>query len=313
MFPDCRSIFSWLLVVLRVRRDRALIPTVGGLRRWIVYRPLAIALALLLMMPVVSQFEGGGAGARLFLAPAAAGSGCGPAFPNAIIQVACANGELFNLFGDLTQLENDAVNAYLGMHHLPSTDAGFIYTLGRPDLRNAIRGNMLSILLGIAAKPASSRTQHEQVLYRWFQTLVQQNEIGLYTNAINAFNSWETSPCTFVLDSTIASEYNLYYNGAPFCYASEGSLFGGPPIPAESYFTAYGLKQSYGAPANTYPNFASLTAGTALGVAEVAGIATAAGSVIAAGSAGVLAASLTAALAVFTSSGSLLGAIEARR
>jgi hypothetical protein len=299
MLPNWRSSLCRLLAVLRVLGERTPGLTVGDLRHWIIYRPLAIALALLLAMPIISEFEGGAPGARHFLA-SAQGGGCGPAFPNAIIQVDCVNGQLFNLFGDLAQLESDSVSAYLGLHNLPATDASVIYSYGRSDLRDAVRGIMLSILLGIIAKPASSRTQHEQLLYKWLQTLVQKNEISMYTNAISQFNSWEANPCTFTLDPAIASSYGLSYDGAPFCFASLSSLFGGTSIPAESYFTAYGMKQSYGAAANSFPYFGSLTAGMAISVGEVAGIATAAGGVVAAAAAGLLFASLTASMAAFT-------------
>ena len=87
--------------------------------------------------------------------------------------------------------------AYLGLHNLPPDDAHIIYDYGRADLRNAIRGVIFNILLGIIDTPASKRTSHEQNLYNWLQSLVQQNEIEEYKLAIAQFHSWQTDPCTF--------------------------------------------------------------------------------------------------------------------
>jgi len=195
-------------------------------------------------------------------------------------------------------LESDAVNAYLGLHNLPATDAHIIYDYSRADLRNAIRGMMFDALLGIIETPASQRTPHQQSLYNWLQSLVQQNEIAEYTLAINQFNAWQNDPCTFTLDPQIATEYGISYDGTPFCFAGLNTLFGGPPVPAESYFIAYGLKHSYGNPASTYLYFGSLIAGTAVNTAEVVGIASGVAGPIVAGADAALVASLLAVLEV---------------
>ena len=133
---------------------------------------------------------------------------------------------------------------------------------------------MFSILLGIILKPASQRTKHELTLYSWLQSAVQQNEIANYTLALNQFSSWQNDPCHFRLDSDIASQYDISYSGVAFCYggAPLAGLFSGPTVPAESYFTAYGLKYSYGKPALTYPYFPALVAETSANVAAVLGI-----------------------------------------
>ena len=72
----------------------------------------------------------------------------------------------------MVKLESDAVKAYLADHNLPETDAHVIYDYGRADLRNAIRGHMISILLGVIATPASVRNAHQKALYKWLETLV---------------------------------------------------------------------------------------------------------------------------------------------
>src|SRR5205823_10558144 len=96
-----------------------------------------------------------------------------------ILKAACGTG-LFQppYQADLLQLESGAINAYLGLHNLPATDAHVVYDYGRTDLRNAIRATMFSTLLGIINKPASTRTAYEQDLYKWLQGLVQKNEIA---------------------------------------------------------------------------------------------------------------------------------------
>jgi hypothetical protein len=269
------------------------------------YRPLAVLLAVLLA-PALSWI-GNGPGLDSGRSPFRASAqtligGCGPSQPNAIIQVTCPStpqGLLYIYISDLYQLESDAVNAYLGLHGLPAGDAQSIYSYGRADLRSAVRATMVSILIGIINKPPAQRTTHEQNLYKWLQTLVQQNEIAEYTSAIHQYNAWKSDPCHFTLDSTIASEYGLSYNGYPFCGGSLSTMFGGPPVPAESYFTAYGLKNSYLAPASTNPTFSELVAQTGADVGEVAGIATAASAVVAGIAVGAIAASASAALAAF--------------
>ena len=235
---------------------------------------------------------------------------------NAIFQsfVPCVANGCFN-FGytpDLIQLESDSVNAYLAGHNLPATDGHIVYDFGRTDLRNAIRGEMLTILEGIINKPATPcpttipsltcRTTHEQNLYNWLQGLVQANEIALYTAAINEYNAWYVNPCTFTLDSTIAKAVNATYDGSPWC--QPGTLIPpSPTVPPESYFIGYGMTKSYAQAETTYSNFPSIVADTAVNVTEVAGIFAAAGVVLTGVATGVLAASFSAAAAAFATGG----------
>lgn len=274
-------------------RNRSGLLRVSRLTRSFLYQPLAVLLAILIL-PTLSWFESGAgpnsgsSGAPFQASAQIVIGGCHPAQPNSIIQVDCPGGAFYA--PDLYQLESDAVTAYLAEHKLPASDAHFIYDEGRTDLRNAIRATMFAGLLAIINKTASQRTQHEQNLYTWLQTLVQQNEIAEYTQAINQYHSWEDNPCGFKLDGDIASQYGLSYSGAYFCGSPLNQLFSGPPVPAESYFLAYGLKYSYGSPAQTYSYFADLVARTQLNVAEVFGIGLSAGAVVASASGGLIAA-----------------------
>jgi len=260
------------------KRLRAFGLTVSGIRRWIIFQPLAVAMAILVALPILSWQQPNRGKGSPFQASAAT-TVCPPNPANLIIQNTCPAGVLFDTNGDLTQLESDAVNAYLGLHELPPTDASVVYSFGRQDLRDAIRAGMIAQMLAIIKKPASLRTQHEQVLFGWLQGLVQQNEVALYTDAIAEANRFFGDPCTFTLDADIANAYSLHYNGYPFCGAQQSAIFGAP-IPAASYFTAFGLKNSYGAAAQTFSDFGSLMADTSISLGEQAGIALAAGAVV---------------------------------
>ena len=167
--------------------------SVGVLRQWLVYKPLAVLLAFLLL-PRLPWMEGEGASAVV----SAQVEGCTPS-GNTIIRNYCVDSVFYG--ADLFQLENDAVKAYLALHLIPQTDANVIFLYGRSDLRNAIRGVMMSRLQGIFATPASARTPHEQSLHNWMQRLVHNNEINMRLIALNTFRSWQSDPCHFTLDS----------------------------------------------------------------------------------------------------------------
>ena len=186
-------------------------------------------------------------------------------------------------------------------------DASVVYALGRTDLRNEVRAYMVEILEGIIRKQPGARTDHEQNLHNWLQALVRQNEIALYTNAVNEYQRWRTNPCGFTLDPAIASANGLSYDGAPFCASPLNSLFGGPPVPAESYFTAFGMRKSYGAASETIPNFAALVADSSVNVGLIVGSIAAAYTLIAAAAVPAAAAAITAAAAAASSLSVALG------
>ena len=235
--------------------------SVVRITRSFIYRPLAAVLAIMLVA-MLCRYQGD-AGIWSSEASAAALGGT-----KTVIQ----NHGIGPIVSDLVQLENDSVSAYLGLHEIPQSNASFIYTYGRGDLRSSIRATMFTMLLAIIQKPASQRTKHEQVLYEWLQRLVQQNEIDYYKLALAQFNSWQRDPCLFTLDPVIASEYDISYNGAPFCGHQLSNVFLGAEAPDESYFLAFGLKNSYGKTASTNPEFGLLVADTGINVGLAAGI-----------------------------------------
>jgi hypothetical protein len=249
-----------------------------GLRRRLFYKPLAILMSILLM-PVFSWMEGGGAGRRALQASAQTIESCSTPRGNKIIQKVCVNGVPYG--PDLNQLEADAVSLYLKERGLPETDANLIYSLGRTDLRSAIRGEMLGILLGIINTPASARSDHEKRLYAWFEGLVKQNEIAEYTLALEEYRRFQADPCNFTLDPDIAQQYGLSYNGPALCAPATVIAAGPPWVPAASYFTAFGIKNSYGKSAKDHPNFANLVLQTQINLGLMYGIAVGLGAVVA--------------------------------
>lgn len=265
------------------------------LRQWLIYKPLAVLLSILLV-PVISWI-GGDSHARPFQASAQTGSVCN-ATGNSIIQNYCdTQGNAY--FVDLSQLESDGVNAYLGLHGLPPSDAHLIYDTGRVDLRDGVRATMYAILQGIIKKAASSRSQHEQTLYNWLQNITQNNEINLYKTALLHFASFQSDPCHFMLDPDLATAYKISYDGTPFCFGGSQSTIFGAPVPNAGYFRAYGLKFSYAAKATTDPNYSAIFADTAISGAEIAGIALAAGGVVGGAVAPVLWVTVVSALDTF--------------
>ena len=250
--------------------------------RWVIYKPLAAVLAVLLI-PTFSLFESTagiplGATAKSLEASAQIISGCGTPRGNTIIQEVCVNGVVYG--PDLDQLEVDAILAYIKQHDLTILDAQpAIYDIGRADWRSAIRAEMLGILTGIINKPANARSDHEKRLYAWFETLVKQNEIAEYTLALQEYRRFQLDPCSFTLDRDTANQYGLAYNGPALCAPATTIAVGPPFVPAASYFTAFGIKNSCGKSAKDHPNFAKLVARTQINLGEMNGIASALGAV----------------------------------
>ena len=277
--------------------------TVSGVRRALIYKPLAILMSILLLpsIPRVQHIVGVPAEIEAQSGPPVPIGGCAAAdVSKFIIREYCSGDGKTNYFSDLTQLESDAVKAFLASHNLPETDASVIYDYGRADLRTKIRALISSTLLGIVNKDPSKRTLHEQQLYSWLQSWVNPEEVALYTTAVAHYQSFVNDPCHFTLDAELAKTYGLTYDGTPFCGNSLATFFGlpVPVVPSVSYFKAYGLKHSYLKQAATDPKYANLLADLNVGLAVVAG--TVALGAIAVGTGLGLAGSYAAALAAWT-------------
>jgi hypothetical protein len=258
--------------------------SVAALRQSLIYRPLAVLL-ILMMLPTLSsvlpwlqiadpmpQRSGG-----IFQAAAQGTVFCFPGNPAAIIRSYCtAEGVPVQ---ELVTLESEAVGSYLALHNIPQTEANFVYLYGRKDLRNQVRTIMLSRLIGISQKPASARSAYEQALYRWFQLLVQKNEINNLLETLNHFNQYRSFPCTFELDKNVSKAMGITWERSAVC-GNRNTFLGGASVPSSDYFRMYGFMNSYGKINNKYPNATLMAADTQLNVPMIAGIGGAAGALV---------------------------------
>jgi hypothetical protein len=273
--------------------------TPGGLRRSLLYRPLAILLAILLA-PTASWFESrSSSGSSQTSGSSPSNPGSSPGLFQASAQSAnclpnCILARSGPLGDVLLRLEQEAVADFLAFHALPQSDAALIYSLGRQDLRNGVRAMIYSRLHTIIQKPAANRDTFEQRIYTWFEDLVYNNEISLYRNALQHYQSFAADACRFRMDSDVAKAYGLTYSGAAFCNARAQSNIFPPPVPAASYFYSYGLKKGYGALADINSNYSSIVADTAASASHMWSIAGIAGMAAASIAGAAITASLTA-------------------
>jgi hypothetical protein len=252
--------------------------SVTAMRRAVFYRPLALLLAVLLS-PALSEL-GAGRGPKPLQAAAQVVQGC-ESTTNSIIRNYCVDGISYGVA--LSKLEQDAVANYLSMNGMPQSEASVIYTLGRTDLRNAVRAQMYAIMVDIIEKKAEDRSQHERTLYLWLQSVVQGLEAKMYQEAFNHLREFQLNPCGFRLDPDLAKVYGLEWSGTAFCFGGFQSGIFTPSVPNAGYFEAYGAKRSYMARAfpgepEYDPQYAALFADTAISNAQIAGVAMAAGS-----------------------------------
>ena len=237
--------------------------SVSAVRRWQLFRPLAVLLAILMLPTLPStRYSGFKAAAQAPVSACDVGSG------NSIIRNYCnASG---SIVPELATLESDSVKAYLALHGLPETDASVIYTYGRQDVRSAVRAIMIARLIAIVSKAPSERTASETALFNWYESIVARNEIEYYTEALSHFRSFQTDPCHFRPDSGVARAIGLDYDGGRFCTLL-GTIYP-PPVPSSDYFRMYGIAKSYGKYAKDYTYATFLTADTQLNLPMVAGV-----------------------------------------
>lgn len=251
--------------------------SVTAMRRAVFFRPLALLLAVLLS-PVLSGW-GAGRSPKPLQAAAQVVQGC-ESTTNSIIRQYCVDG--VNYGAALSKLEQDAVANYLSMNGIPQSEASVIYSLGRTDLRNAVRAQMYAIMVDIIEKKPEERSQHERTLHLWLQSVVQGLEARMYQEAFNHLREFQNDPCRFRLDSDLAKVYGLEWDGNLFCFAGFQSGIFTPSVPNAGYFEAYGAKRSYMARAFASepgydPKYAALFADTSISNAQISGVAMAAG------------------------------------
>src|SRR5689334_4508226 len=177
------------------------------MRNSILYQPLALLLALLLLPDASWLTNSSRTGAGAFQAAADDIQICDTAGNlgtniNRIVNVCRYAGASLT---DWIQFQNNAIADYLTAHDLPQDDASVIFTYGRTDLRSEIRALMFARLLNIIKTPAASRTGIEPSIYAGFQKTLQPIEIQYLSATINEWNRWRSNACTFTLDPDVAS------------------------------------------------------------------------------------------------------------
>src|SRR5579884_444529 len=155
-----------------------------------------------------------------------------------------------------TAFESNIVSLYLATHGRPQSDASTIYTYGGVELRDEIRSFMFDYIKGVIQGDPSTRSHSDQAVVDWLTAAVQKNDVDYYTALTNAYNSWNTSPCTYQIDPTVASQFGASYKGEGYCGGSYQEAFTPLPAPDVSYFEEVGQLYGYDSKLSGYdPSF----------------------------------------------------------
>jgi hypothetical protein len=248
-------------------------------RRWH-HKPLALLLAIL-VSPLIPTLDTNphplAANAQVSLCE---GTG------SSIIRNYCVDGNSFAV--GAVELERQAVEAVLAMHGMDASHAPVVYSVGRRDLRNQVRGMMHTIVMNIIAKTPADRTAQERIIYSWMQNLIQRYEIRMYEATLTHFNLLRNNPCRFQFDEGLRTAFGMEkWNSASFCFGNGLSSIFAPPVPNAAYFKSYGLKKSYLARTDLEdPSFdasyADIYQDTSLSQGEILGLGFAVGAYVAA-------------------------------
>lgn len=222
----------------------ASILSVGGLQRAVFTKPLALLLALMILppeMPVLGCFS---------LASKAHAQGisvCG--HQATILQPGALGSPTSGCEQRATAFESEAVTEFEAEYNLKPGDGNLIYALGRGDLRMDFRAYMFNKLLAAIKNKSTSRTPAEQGMYNYFQSLVQQHQIALYTAAVKDRDLFLNDFCHWSPDFDIEGAYDAYMSILPYCGAtviSPPPIFGGSPeLPTKDYFLVKGYNEAY--------------------------------------------------------------------
>ena len=183
--------------------------------------------------------------------------------------------------GAVQQFENNAVSEVLTDHSLPASDANAVLGWGRDD----VRAQEWSDLDAIISESASSRSANDQLVYNWFQGLMQQQQIAAAQDAVNEYLKW--SGHTSITDDS--SPVNFGPGGTGYCNyeppGGESGPFAGtytdnqdqdcytqctdfvtdctPAYPSVDQFQQWGLYDADQAQTNT-PDYYSTMVGTSV-------------------------------------------------
>ena len=144
-----------------------------------------------------------------------------------------------------TPFEKNQVAVYLGIHGIPQSDSPVLYSNATIDLRNAIRAYMFNYLVSTILTDPAKRSSSDQNLYNWLSNAVKQQEIKYYQAFAAEYRKWQSDPCHFQLNPTIATALQITYNGFSACGASIGGVFQTVGPPDVSYFKLVAQSETY--------------------------------------------------------------------
>ena len=205
------------------------------------FRPLAVALALLLMPP---DFTGLSFVRTAHAAPTVnVPPGCVQAGGSYIIQMICTgNGSTpsQSLIGAIQQWESDSIKQYLAGFNLSATDSDvtFIYQYARSELRTAIRSYMFLRLADMAFRTPKQLSSNEATVLQWFENRLGYHESNMYKSALADFNSWNSNHCTWKPDPDVAQAYGLHYIPCVGAVVANNA-------PNEQYYLSAARKREY--------------------------------------------------------------------
>jgi hypothetical protein len=152
---------------------------------------------------------------------------------NAIVQ---------DCIGASGNFEFNMVQSWLAGHNMPASDQSLIYQYGRRDLRNQLRGFMLSYIDGVISNSGST----DATTYQWMQALIYPKELNEYDTAVKQYNGFDANKCVYQLNPQTASALSITWSGIDYCYPiSISNLLNPPQPPPAAYFTEYGREQAY--------------------------------------------------------------------
>ncbi len=113
--------------------------------------------------------------------------------------------------------------------------------------RDEIRAYILARLLDISKKPAAQRTAQEQTAYDTLQTLVHKSKVRAAQNALDEYNRWHASPCTYGWPDPLTGADSYYFREGVYgpCVDPNIGLYTSPVPPTKEEFTAVGSAMEF--------------------------------------------------------------------
>ncbi len=168
---------------------------------------------------------------------------CGQAVSNHFINYPCnQNGTQLSsaTLNAVFNLESQTLNNYLAAYS-PSTTQAQFYAFAGKELRDELRAQMFTSLLGIVQTAPAQRTADQQAVYNWFNAYMTAKNINVYSYAYNQYLSFLNSPCLYKIDSTLAATYGVTFDSNN---CNQYALLFFPAMqPSSEYYLALGNQQ----------------------------------------------------------------------